>query len=102
MGYTLIHSIIMWGVIPQHVPTFMATIGLFLLFVELHVKDIRQSVHFVVHEVLDTDAENKSVCATPSTRAKEQKRTSKLWITGEVLYDLVDSTQCRLDYSAEK
>merc|ERR1719410_2751039 len=87
--YTLIHSLIMWSVIPQHVPTFMATIGLFLLFVELHVKDIRQSVHFVIHEVMDNGDDEVSASTSVSPRAKE----SKLRITGEVLYDLVDSTQ---------
>eukprot|EP00928_Gymnodinium_smaydae_P087875 TRINITY_DN72065_c0_g1_i1.p1 TRINITY_DN72065_c0_g1~~TRINITY_DN72065_c0_g1_i1.p1 ORF type:complete len:583 (-),score=89.69 TRINITY_DN72065_c0_g1_i1:320-2068(-) len=90
--YTLVHASIMWGVIPQHIPTLLATTGLFFVISFLHILDVKRIKELVENptHTLEDDSRRRYHGVTTNE--------GKL----HLCYDLIWSVQARLNYSCTR
>jgi len=86
--YSLAHSLIMFGVIPQHIPTLLATMGLFFVVARLHYLDMERSQELMY-------ANNVEMLKSCTGVTHETALSY-------VCFELLEATQARLHYSCSR
>lgn len=89
--YSLSHSIIMWFVIPQHIPTVLASLGLFFLINMLHNMDMQRSLQLMSEASLNELSQGLG-------RQRKDEHSS----AADTCYRIVEAAQERLEYSCSR
>jgi hypothetical protein len=117
--YAFTHAVVMWVVIPQHIPTMMATIGLFFVISNLHAVDMRRVKCLLGHSKTRKRFLGKrksSVASVGSIRNTLNGPSDTCTTVGSycgtnmdianpamcLTFDLLESMQQRLQYSCQR
>jgi len=93
--YTFAHAVIMYTVIPQHIPTMLATIALYFIVSKLHMWDMERVKDLVADTMVNLLGDDTS-CGAEVLSTDEAEGMTHL------ACDLIEAAQLRLRYSCTR